>query len=339
VPIGGRLRPVASARAAWRLRRLLAGADPDVVHAHGLRAGALAALALRPLPIARWPGGRTPPLLVTVHNAPPAKVGTALIYAALERLVVRRADAVLCVSPDLAARMRGLRAKDVGPAVVAAPPMPRQAQVPRAAPGGAGEVARGAPVRAELAAEGRPVVLAVARLAPQKGIDTLLEAAARWRVRRPEPLVVIAGTGPLARDLARQAAGLGVAPRFLGPRADVPALLAAADVFVLPSRWEGQPMILQEALRAGRPIVATDVGGVRDLAGDEAALLVQAGDPAALAVAVARVLDDPLLASGLAEAALARAAMLPTEADAVAAALAHYERLARRLPARDELEV
>jgi glycosyltransferase involved in cell wall biosynthesis len=110
----------------------------------------------------------------------------------------------------------------------------------------------------------------------------------------------------------------------------VAGLLAAADVFVLPSRWEGQPLVLQEALRAGRPIVATDVGGVRDLTGDDAALLVPAGDPAELSRAVLAVLDDPDLAGTLAKAALSRAASLPTEADAAAAALRLYGHLARR---------
>jgi glycosyltransferase involved in cell wall biosynthesis len=171
-------------------------------------------------------------------------------------------------------------------------------------------------------------VLAAGRLAPQKGLETLIAAAALWRDRRPAPLTVIAGTGPLADQLAGQARDLAADVTFLGWRDDVTALLAAADLFVLPSRWEGQPLVLQEALRAGRPVVASDVGGVRDLTGDTAAVLVPPGDPAALAAAVLRVLDDPGLASGLGAAAAARAATLPTEADAIAAAMAFYEELA-----------
>jgi glycosyltransferase involved in cell wall biosynthesis len=170
-------------------------------------------------------------------------------------------------------------------------------------------------------------VLGAGRLAPQKGFDTLLAAAAGWRDRQPVPLVVIAGAGPLADELARQAGDLGVDASFLGDRDDVAGLLAAADVFVLPSRWEGQPLILQEALRAGRPIVAADVGGVRDLTGDEAALLVPGNDPAALGRAVLDVLDDPELADRLSAAALSRAAGLPTEADAAAAVLQLYSEL------------
>ena len=329
VTVGGWPRPGRDAAAIRRLRRLLAGLAPDVVHAHGLRAGAVAALALRPCPGARWPRGRRPALVVTAHNAPPPSAPAAAIYRLLERLVARRADVVLGVSADLTARMRRLGAREVAAAVVPAPEPGRLsagADVARPAGADAGR-------RPAIAADGRPVVLAVGRLAAQKGFDTLIAAAGRWRDRRPEPLLAIAGTGPLAGELSGQAGRLGVDVRFLGYRDDVPDLLAAADVLALPSRWEGQPLILQEALRAGRPVVAADVGGVRDLAGDGAALLVPPGDPAALAAAVLSVLDDPDLAARLGAAAATRAATLPTEADATAAVIALYTRLAGRRPA------
>jgi len=307
VAIGDRLRPARDAAAVRRLRRLLTDMAPDVVHAHGMRAGALVALALR-----ADPGRRRPPsLVVTVHNAPPTSAGGAAVYGLLGRLVARTADAVLCVSPDLEALMRRLGARGVGRAIV---PAADRGNGPAGRPPGLG-------------AAGRPVVLAAGRLAVQKGFDTLIAAAARWRDRRPEPLLMIAGTGPLAAGLANQAQGLGVSVRFLGWRDDMAALLAAADVFVLPSQWEGQPLILHESLCAGRPIVATDVGGVRDLTGPDAALLVAPGDPAALAAAVMRVLDDQDLAKRLGSAAARRAAALPTETDAIKAVLELYERL------------
>jgi len=125
---------------------------------------------------------------------------------------------------------------------------------------------------------------------------------------------------------------LGLAVRFAGHRWDVPALFAAADVFVLPSIWEGQPLVLQEALRAGVPIVATRVGGTPDLAGEDAAVLVPPGDAAQFAAAVRAVLSDPALAAGLRKAALEQARALPDEDDAVAAALAEYRRVPRRYP-------
>ena len=331
VPIGVRPRPGKDAAAVRRLRAALRGAAPSVVHAHGLRAGALAALALRPFPGSSWPGGRPPALVVTVHNAPPAAPSAAAVYGALERLVARRADVVLCVSADLTARMRRLGARQVGRALVPAPAAGPAGATGRRQAGtadgsGGSEPGAGEPGAGELGEDGRPVVLAAGRLTAQKGLDTLVAAAARWRSRRPEPVLAIAGTGPLAGALARQAAEFGVDVRFLGWRDDVPALLAAADVFALPSRWEGQSLVLQEALRAGRPVVAADVGGVREVTAD-AALLVSPGDPQALAAAVLRVLDDSELAVSLAQAAAARARELPSEADAVAAAIELYERL------------
>jgi glycosyltransferase involved in cell wall biosynthesis len=95
-------------------------------------------------------------------------------------------------------------------------------------------------------------------------------------------------------------------------------------LFVLPSRWEGQPLVLQEALRAGTPVVATRVGGIPGLAGEEAALLVPPQDPRALAAAVRSVLTDAPLAARLRAAAGRRAAALPSQDGAVAAALDAY---------------
>jgi glycosyltransferase involved in cell wall biosynthesis len=173
----------------------------------------------------------------------------------------------------------------------------------------------------------RPVVLAAGRLAPQKGLAALLTAAASWRDMDPLPRVVIAGEGPLLAGLRAQAASLGIDARFLGHRDDVPALLAACDVFVLPSRWEGQPLVLQEALRAGAAIVATRTGGIPELAGPEAAYLVRPGDVPQLAAGVRAVLTSRPLAARLRSAALRRADSLPTPASAVSAALEAYRRV------------
>jgi glycosyltransferase involved in cell wall biosynthesis len=312
VDIGDRPRP-GDASTARRLRRLLAagpegGGPASLIHAHGLRAGALSVLATRPAPS---PRARRAPrgLVVTVHNAPPPGRGlNALVYRVLEVIVARGADLVLCVSPDLERRMRRAGARHVARAVVPAPAVaPAQQVSPDPAPG-----------------NWRPVVLAVGRLAPQKGLGTLLEAAASWRDMSPMPRVVIAGEGPLLGQLRDQAASLGVDAEFLGYRDDVPALLAACDVFVLASSWEGQSLALQEALRAGAAIVATKVGGIPDLAGPQAAFLLRPGDAAALAAGVRAVLLEEPLAARLRDAARRRARSLPTERDAVEAALAAY---------------
>ena len=180
----------------------------------------------------------------------------------------------------------------------------------------------------------RPLVLAVGRLAPQKGFATLLQAAATWRDLRPVPLVAIAGEGPLAGALRARAAPLGDGVRFLGQRDDVPALLAAAQVFVLPSLWEGQPLVLQQALRAGAAIVASRAGGIPALTGEDAALLVQPGDAVALAAAVRAVLGDQALGERLRAAARERAADLPGEHDAIEAVLASYAAAATQAATR-----
>jgi glycosyltransferase involved in cell wall biosynthesis len=310
VQIAERPRPVRDVVAVTRLSRLLARARPDVVHAHGLRAGALAALALALRP----PGRRGRALVVTVHNGPPEGTAARLVYGVLERVVARRSDTVACVSADLVDRMRRRGARHAVLAVVPAPPAMTPA--PEAV----------AQARCDLRAEGRPVVLAVGRLTGQKGFDILLSAATRWQDRSPRPLLAIAGQGPLAAGLAGSAKKSGLSVRFLGQRADVRELLAVADVLAAPSRWDGQPLLLQEALQAGTPIVASRVGGVPDVTGDDAALLVPPGDPAQLAAAVLRVLDHPDLAERLRSAAVTRAASLPSEASAVAAAIALYHR-------------
>jgi glycosyltransferase involved in cell wall biosynthesis len=309
VPMSDHPRPAHDLAAVLRLRRLLRDWRPDVVHAHGLRAAAFAALA-QPR--------RPQPLVVTVHNAPPTGGAGRAVHAALER----RAAAVTWVSGDLAARLRRAGAADAGRAVVAAPVTP---------PPAADQIAA---ARADLAVAGRPAVFAAGRLAGQKGFGVLIEAAARWQDRDPAPQLAIAGTGPLAGALAGQARAAGVPVRFLGQRDDVPALMAAADVVVVPSLWEGQPLAVQEALRAGRPLVATRAGGIPDLTGEDGALLVPPGDAGALAGAVLAVLGDPARAAGLRAAATQRSAALPTTGDAVDAVLALYRRVLRAPPGR-----
>ena len=176
------------------------------------------------------------------------------------------------------------------------------------------------------------MVLAVGRLAEQKGSACCWPRPGPGRAGDPRPLVAIAGEGPLAGQLAAAAQRHGTDVRFLGARRDVPALLAAADLVVVPSHWEARALIVQEALVAGRPVVASRVGGIPELTGEDAALLVPPDDPVRLASAVASVLDDPVLSGHLATAAVARAAALPSPSVAVEAAVAVYARLARHDP-------
>ena len=299
-------RPVADLAAARRLRHLAAGAD--LVHAHGLRAGFVASRALTgPDRTAR------PPLMVTWHNAVLATGVRRRLLAGLERTVARSATLTLGASSDLVERARQLGARDARPGPVAAPPLP-PAERDRDA------------VRAELGADDRPVVLAVGRLAPQKSYPLLLAAARQWAGRRPQPLVVIAGEGPERAALQAEINARALPVRLLGHRSDIADLLGAADLVVLSSRWEARALIAQEALRAGRPLVATAVGGVPELVGP-AAVLVPYGDAGALANAAARLLDDPAEAARLAQAGPAQAARWPTEADTIDQLLARYHEL------------
>jgi glycosyltransferase involved in cell wall biosynthesis len=308
VEIAAGLAPVADARAVAALRGLLAGAD--LVHAHGLRAGLVVAAARRL-------SGLRIPLVLTLHNALPGGGGARhRVLAVAERATVRAADLVLAASADLAGHARRLGARDVRPAPVAAPELPPPAR-PREE------------VRAEVGAAGRPLILAVGRLHPQKGYDVLLDAAARWAADRrlpTPPLVAIAGDGPLAGELQRSIAERRLPVVLLGRRDDVAELLAAADLCVLPSRWEARSLTAQEALRAGTPLVATRTGGLPELLGD-AADLVPVGDAGALAEAVVRVLTDAGHARALAEAGRRRAAEWPDEAATARMLVAVYREL------------
>ena len=306
VEMADRPRPAHDLAAVLRLRRLLRDWAPDLVHAHGLRAGAFAALAQAGLPYR---------LVVTVHNAPPATRPGRVVHAALERLTAHRADAVTWVSGDLAVRMRRAGARDGGRAVVAAPGFapPEPDQV--------------AAAREDLGGTDGPAVFAAGRLAEQKGFSVLIDAAARWQGRDPCPRLAIAGEGPLAGALAGQARAVGVPVRFLGRRNDIPALMAAADVVVVPSLWDGQPLVVQEALRSGRPLVASRAGGIPDLTGEDGALLVPAGDAGALSGAVLSVLDDRVMAARLRAVATERGNALPGSGEAVDSAVGLYRRV------------
>lgn len=297
VPIGSLPHPrdVATIR---RLRRDVA--DADIVHAHSLRAAALAGVATP---------GRTP-FVVTRHNAILVTGRARWVYEALERYTARRAAVTLCVSADLVDSVRRAGGSDVRRANVSAPPMPP----PR----------RGrAEVRRMLGTTERPLVLAIGRLHAQKDYPTLVAAASRLRDLAPVPLFVVAGEGPERDALEVLIDASGAPVRLLGNRRDVCDLLHAADVQVLSSVWEGSPLSVQEGLRAGLPFVGTRVGSVPDIVAD-AGLLVAPHDVRALAVQLRRVLTDPALAQDLRERARRRAGELPNDVEVVEQVLTAY---------------
>jgi len=141
-----------------------------------------------------------------------------------------------------------------------------------------------------------PLVVSVGNLYPVKGHQYLIDAAAALARRHPTLHLAIAGRGDLAEALAARARerGLGGRLHLLGLRSDVADVLAAADLFVLPSLSEGLPLALLEAMFAGLPIVASRVGEIPTaLVDGECGVLVPPGDPAALAAALDRLLSDP----------------------------------------------
>ncbi len=150
----------------------------------------------------------------------------------------------------------------------------------------------------------RAIAVAVGRLHRQKDHPTLLAALALlkgWKTL--SPLTLIVGDGPDRQRLEAQAKDLGLDEehlRFLGTRDDVPVLLGAADFLVMSSLWEGLPYVLLEAMAAGVPIVATDVGGNREVVEDRVTgRLVPPRDPARLAEALAEVLEEPKEAAAM----------------------------------------
>ena len=315
----------ADLKALRQLKQLAATAQ--VIHAHGLRAGALAVLAVK-----RLPAAKRPRVVVTLHNLPVGSAPTRLVGQVLQLVVVKGADYVLTVSPDLLekAKQLGLKAGEI--AVVPAPargcadcgcmdhaaqPEISQASAQSSHAGsgvGTGSgVGAGSSYGASSAAGcgATPCVLTIARLAPQKGLDLLLEAATLIKQRGIDFTWLVAGDGPLKAQLNQQITAADLPVKLLGRREDIGALLAQADVVVQTSYWEGQPLTLREAMQAGRAVVATDVGGsAYTLAGCGQLVEPQAGP---LADAVVAVISDPKRRETLEAASRAAVAKIPGE--------------------------
>ncbi len=160
------------------------------------------------------------------------------------------------------------------------------------------------------AGPGDRLVLAAGRLHEQKRFDVLLEAFAAAAGRVPAARLAIAGAGGLREELEARARSLGVGAkvRFAGFRPDLPAVLAAADLFALSSDAEGLPVVVLDAMVSGRAVVATDVGSVCDLVVDgETGLVVPRRDPEALAEAMVALLTDDSRRGAMGTAGRARA--------------------------------
>ncbi len=301
------LPPTGSGRLAGvlRVRRVLRRERPAVFHAH-----------------LSWPSACKDAVRGAWLARVPAIVGTAQLFLASEGarrppLTLGLYRRILAVSEEVKRRYQSeLRV-----------PATRLVVVPNAIRVAAAPASADPALRARLTA-GRPdyVVLTPARLHPQKGHTYLLQAAAQV----PDATFVLAGDGPLRTALEAEARDLGVADRcvFLGERRDVPALLAASDLFVLPSLFEGLPVSVLEAMAAERPVVATAIGGTDEAVASEATgLLVPPRDPSALASAIRRLQADPGLGRRLAAAGRARVARDFTAEATAARVMAIYDGL------------
>jgi len=151
-------------------------------------------------------------------------------------------------------------------------------------------------------ASGRRAVVCVGRLEPQKNVKWLIEASPRWMAKVPDCDLLLVGEGPMRALLEAAADAAGIADRvfFTGWRSDVPKILAAGDLFVLPSNWEGMPNVVLEAMASRLPVVSTDVEGVRELLGPGAKnQTIGHGDTQTFTDNIVRFLCDPSVASAV----------------------------------------
>jgi glycosyltransferase involved in cell wall biosynthesis len=282
----------------WRLRSLLQRGNFDVVHSHLPQAAVFGRVVAWSLPPRRRPA-----LVYTEHSMWDKM---AVVLRGLNRVTIGLDDELVVVSesaksvlpPALGRRARvvihGIDQAQVG-VTLADEPLIR------------------ATVREELGIpDGTLLAVTVANLRPEKGVDTLLQAAREVADASVPVRFAVVGRGPLHHALNRQHAALGLGRdlQLLGQRSDVLRLLVAADFFVLPSRQEGLPVALMEATSVGLPLIVTAVGELPRLLVDDAdALVVPPDRPKQLAAAVIRMCSDDELRARLAEASLARGAL------------------------------
>jgi glycosyltransferase involved in cell wall biosynthesis len=270
----GMLKNPASFLAAMaRGRRFLAEFHPDVVHSHSFHANIAARLLRITLPAL--------PVVSSVHNVYEGDWGRMLAY----RLTNRLARITTAVSQAAADRFVHLKAVSQEKCIV----MPNGIDFEEFAL----SRERRQQARAAMGVEREFVWLTAGRIVPAKDYPNLLRAFQRVLALRQDARLWVAGAGETAefsrvRFLAADL-GLDQAVRWLGLRRDMPALLDAADGFVLGSAWEGMPLSVGEAMAMAKPVVCTDVGGVREMVG-EAGILAPSKDSDALAVAMLDVM-------------------------------------------------
>lgn len=297
--------------------RAIADTGADLVHTQLEFANILGTLAARRLGI---------PAVATLHtlDRPRPWSRDAVRYRLMARVLRHRSSSVLAVSASAArhfARASGAEPRSVTTLHNGIDLRPYAAEATDAGD-----------IRAEIGIPATArIVLTVAVLRPAKGIADMIDALPALVAAHPDVHYVVAGDGEARAALTSQAAARGVGDRvhLLGHRDDIPALLAAANAFVLPSHTEALPTVIIEALAAGVPVVATDVGGVPEMVDHGiSALLVPARSPDRLADAVSRILSSPLQARAMATAGRRTAAERFDVGRQAGRLVAEYRRLA-----------
>lgn len=312
------LHPRWDAVAVPAIRRALRGLAPDIVHTHSSKAGIIGRIAAGPLPSAR---------VHTVHgwgHTPADPAWRRRVFIGLERAAGRRCEALIAVSDDN--RREGL-ALGIGrpelyhvlPEVVdLAPTEPDFARARAAA-------------RAELGVSADAEVIGwIGRFVDQKDPDTLTSVLASVLRRRERTVAVLVGNGPRQAEVRARLDGaqLGARVRFVGIVSGARRVIPAFDVVVHPSRWEGQPRVIQEALAERVPVVASVASGVRELIRDgSTGYAVAPGAVAEMAERVEAVLETPALRAPLDSERLAYLRQMSGQEAAIEGHRRLYERL------------
>jgi|Deesub1362B_J571_1020462.scaffolds.fasta_scaffold00760_5 glycosyltransferase involved in cell wall biosynthesis len=271
------IRPWKDIRALWPVVQAIRAFKPDLVHAHSAKAGYAARLACAIL---------HKPVIFSAHAwvfTEGRNIMKRKFLSWAERLAAKVTTKIICVSEhdrELALRWKVAEPEKLVVIHNGVDPKPFLK-------------ADGAHLRQELELKNLPILTFVGRLTPPKDLLTLLKAL---KGLPPKGVLLLVGDGELKFQVERyvQKLRLGKQVRFLGQRNDIPQILAASDIFVLSSRWEGLPYTIIEAMMAGLPVVASRVGGVPELVEDGVTgFLVPPKDPQALAEALQKLLDDP----------------------------------------------
>lgn len=309
VEVPSSLTSLGLVRAIRQLRAAIG--DAEVIHAHGLKAAAVASL-----------GCRSMPLVITVHNTVIDESAGKLapVLRVIERTILRSADRVILISDEMVAQFRSTldqtKVRVVYPASE-----PKQAQTDRDT------------VRARYGIDDdAPLIACVARLHAQKNLPMLFAALERVRATMPTVRLLLVGSGPLEAELRTLADTMGLADAivFAGQQPWPADEMASADVVALSSVWEGSPVAAVEALRLGCPLVTTAVGSLPEYLVDGVnARVVPSGDVDAFAAALTDVLTDRETANELGQGGRVTADTIFDAAALTSAVAAVYEEVCR----------